>query len=175
MNEMIRVTKGQLVLPQTGDIVLVKNRTFISYIIRVGEWLRFHKDTWSHVAVAVDDEGGIIEALWDGVHKTNIEKYQHVEYMIVRTSKTILSSRPDLQQALAYLYSQLDKPYGYLTLFGTATRFLVPGRAFAFIGSHNICSGLAAQSLTRGYFTPSVQPVTMSPTELAEALGVDTR
>ncbi len=172
--ESFRVPKEHSTYPQRGDIVLVKNRTFISYIIRIGEWLRFHKDTWSHVAIAVDDEGGLIEALWSGVKETHISKYENVTYMIVKTGTTILGDDRDWGQALAYLRSQLNKEYGFLTLIGTATRFFIPGHNFMFISSHNICSGLAAQALTRGSFIGTVQPVTMSPTELAENLGVET-
>lgn len=171
--ENFRVPKGHSTHPQRGDIVLVKNKTFISYIIRIGEWLRFRKDTWSHVAIAIDDSGGLIEALWSGVKESNISKYENVEYMIVKTSASYLEDERDWGQALDYLRSQLNKPYGFLTLIGTATRFFIPGHGFIFIGIHNICSGLAAQALTRGGFIGDVQPVTMSPTELAESLGVE--
>lgn len=132
-------------------------------------------DTWSHVAIAVGDQGEIIEARWNGVKEDNIDVYDKVEYMIVHTSQNILANPQDLSQALVYLHSQVDKPYGYLTLIGTATRFLIPGHNFMFMSQHNICSGLAAQALTRGTFVPSIQPATISPAELAEALGVDTK
>lgn len=175
MNNLTRYTsvpKGQIVWPSAGDVVLVKNNTLMSWIIRLGEYLRFHLDAWSHTAFAVSGDGDIIEALWDGVHIDNIDKYRNVEYAIVHTSETCLAWPSDLDEALRYVYLQNDKPYGYLTLIGTATRFLLPGHNFMFISSHNICSGLVAQALTRGNFISQVQPVTMSPTELAEELGV---
>ncbi len=168
----VRVPKGHLVIPKAGDTILVKNNTFISWLIRIGESLRFRYNTWSHAAMAIDDEGTISEALWRGVRQDNIAKYKRVEYMIVRTSENVLSLDEDKLQAFTYLRGQLDKPYGYLTLVGTATRFLIPGHNFAFISSANICSGLAAQALTRGSFYPDLQPVSMSPADLANALGV---
>lgn len=171
----VRANRGVEAPVKMGDTVLVKRNGPIGWIIRFGEWLRFRRNTWSHVCTVVSSSGNIVEAEWSGVQVNNISKYRDVEYLVVHTSDQILADENDLEQALVYLFTQVGKPYGYLTIIGTATRFLTPGRSFAFIGKHNICSGLAAQALTRGTFNPEIQPVTMSPTELAEALGVSTK
>lgn len=170
-----RAPKGVEIPVAAGDTVFVKKGNLINWIIRIGEWLRFHRDTWSHVFTVISDNGGLIEAEWNGVRYSDISEYKDTEYLVVHTRDKILAEDNDLEQAVDYLLSQLGKPYGYLTIIGTATRFLTPGRSFAFIGKHNICSGLAAQALTRGTFNPEIQPVTMSPAELAEALGVETK
>lgn len=168
-----KIPKGSILLPNPGDIIFVKGTTITDWIIRIGEFIRFRKDTWSHVAYHTGN-GYLVEAITTGTQHTNIDKYKDVEYLIVRTGDTCLINVSDKYQAERYLETQIGKKYGWLTVFGTATRFLIPGRGFAFIGRTNICSGLVAQALTRGDFTPALQCVTISPSELAEALGVST-
>lgn len=170
-----RVPKGQIVFPTSGDLIFVKRKRLLDMIIRAGEFIRFGRDTWSHVAVITDSKGTLVECIARGCIQDNIEKYQGAEYLIVHTSTSCLHDEEDVLQAIEYAKTQVGRSYGWMTVLGTATRFLTPGHGFAFIGQANICSGLAAQFLTRGRFTPQIQPVTMSPTELAEALGVDTK
>src|SRR2546426_6335287 len=74
------------VLP--GDFVLTRGHGWTSWLIRVGERLRYRgKDRkfayWNHTALFVSTNGDIIEALGSGVTKRNISLYKPIDYHVV--------------------------------------------------------------------------------------------
>lgn len=164
---------GSVEIPEPGDFILCHRKGIVSAIIRWGERLRFRSGSrWSHAAFCACN-GTIFEIQIDGAQHVNIDEYRDIEYLIVHTNM----ADPDFRQAWWYSIGELtsDHKYGWLTLLGTATRMLIPGRGIWFGGRTNICSGFVAQCLVRGDAVFSVNPASLTPAELAEHYGVPDR
>src|SRR5688572_27857036 len=71
-----------------GDFVLTHNNDLMGQFIAFGQGLRYvgaeqRLTYWNHGALIVDDTGGIIEALWDGVRQRHMVRYTPTEYHVV--------------------------------------------------------------------------------------------
>ena len=78
---------------QPGDFILTHGSDIFGRLIRLGQAFRLrgadHKYTyWNHVALIVDEQGSLIEALGEGVRETNISRYTPAEYHLVRLGTT---------------------------------------------------------------------------------------
>ncbi|MGH2870434.1 MAG: hypothetical protein ACRDNK_23055 [Solirubrobacteraceae bacterium] len=155
-----------------GDLVFVRRRGPIAWMIQLGQSIRPSLRPWrrlTHVAVVVAD-GAIIEARARGVVRSPLSEYADRDRIIVHTGLT----GDDLAQALAYLHAQLGERYGLVTFVGTGLRMLTPGRGLWFGGdATQICSGLAATALERGWFVFEQVAASLCPAELARALAVN--
>lgn len=162
----------------TGDIVLTHGKYWTSRMIRLGQSLRFRGARrpfahWNHVALVLDSDGNLGEALSDGVVRTNISRYEGTEYHLVR----VQCSTEDRAQILAFANAVLDAPsrtrYGWLTivsLFFTLT--LGSKLVFGKVGTA-ICSGFACEALVRtGAIFPR-PPAHMMPADAAEYFAVE--
>lgn len=151
--------------PQPGDFLLCHRKGFASAVIRWGERIRFRSGArWSHCAL-IETPDTIIEALTKGVVRNPLSNYRHIEYILVRTEL----SQEDQAQAIAFARSCIGEPYSFLTDFAIAIRFLTPGRGLWFgLNGSQICSGLVAQALTRGWAIFSKNPASISPAEVAQ-------
>lgn len=156
---------------QAGDLLFLHMHGPIRLMIHVGQWLRPSLRAWSrltHVAVITDPSGALIEARWPRVRRGQFTQYRQRDYVHVRTKLHIA----DQKQAVAYLETCLGDPYGIGTFVGTATRMLTPGKCCILLASRwPICSGLAATALERGWFVAKGAAASLSPAELAQALG----
>ncbi len=161
----------------TGDIVLTHGSYWTSRMIRFGQRLRFRGARqrfahWNHVALVLDEEGNLGEALSDGVVRTKLSNYTGTEYHVVR----VQCSDEDRTQIAAFATAVLDAPsrtrYGWLTivsLFFTLT--LGSKIVFGKVGTA-ICSGFACEALVRtGAIFPR-PPAYMMPADVAEYFGV---
>lgn len=157
--------------PQPGDLIFCHRPGIVSALIRAGQRLRPGDSRWSHVAVVEGPVGdgtvGLIEALTRCVTRSPLSEYRHIEYAICRTRL----HGDDQRQAIAFAISCLGQRYGWGVILGIALRYLTPGRGLWF-GSNGteICSGLAAQMLVRGWANFPVNPASMTPAELAASL-----
>lgn len=162
----------------TGDVVLTHGTYWTSRLIRFGQRLRFHGSRrpfahWNHVALVLDDQGNLGEALSDGVVRTNISNYEGTEYHVVR----IQCSDEDRTQIARFAAAVLDAPsrtkYGWLTIVSLFFTLTV-GSKFVFgkIGTA-ICSGFACEALVRtGAIFPR-PPAYMMPADVAEYFAVE--
>jgi uncharacterized protein YycO len=152
-----------------GDFLLCHRPGFVSRCIRLSERIKFKGGSnWSHAAYC-ETPDTIIEALTKGVVRNPISVYDGTEYVVVHTDL----HGDDLQQATNYARAMVGKRYGFLTDLGIFLRFLTPGRGlwFGMTGSE-ICSGLVAQAMTRGWMIFDENPASLSPSELAIAYNV---
>jgi hypothetical protein len=93
-----------------------------------------------------------------------LAEYRDVEYAIARTGL----GQPDRDQVVRFARSCVGQRYGWLSILGVALRYLTPGRGLWFgMDGTEICSGLAAQAMCRGWAIFDHNPATMTPAELA--------
>lgn len=162
---------------KTGYIVLTHGVQWTSKLIRFGQRLRFRGGRrafarWNHVALVLDAEGNLAEALAQGVVETNVSKYEGTDFHLVRVECEQL----DRDEIEAFAASVLDSPhrtkYGWLTiasLFFTLT--LGSTIMFGKIGTA-ICSGFASEALVRAGEIFPRPPAYMMPADVAEHFGV---
>jgi hypothetical protein len=110
-----------------GDFILTHGKAWTSWLIRIGQRLRFHgrdrKYTWwSHAAVIVSPDGALIEALGAGVHKRTLSKYKPTEYHLVQLGA--LADARDRQQIVEFAESCRGAEYGYITIASIALSLL---------------------------------------------------
>jgi hypothetical protein len=155
--------------PQPGDFILCHRAGFASSVIRLGERIKFRPGAnWSHAAF-VETPDTVIEALTKGVVRTPLAAYRDIEYVLVRTGLV----GDDRQQAVAFAQSCVGQKYGWVTDLGITLRFLTPGRGLWFgMDGTELCSGLVAQALCRGWKIFAVNPAAISPAELGVEYGV---
>jgi cell wall-associated NlpC family hydrolase len=152
---------------EPGDIIFCHRKGIVPWIIRTGQKLRNPKGSyWSHVAI-VAREDYVIEALTRGVKRTHISEYSGIEFSVKKTSLQGM----DTIQALNFAGQCVGQKYGWFTILGIALRFLTPGRGLWFgMNGSEICSGLVAQALVRGWYIFDYEPASMTPAELWEVL-----
>jgi hypothetical protein len=166
---------------EAGDFILTHGDAWTSKLIRFGQRLRIHgadrKFTWwNHAALITSPTGELIEALGAGVTRTNIKKYEPIEYHLVRTG----SAHLDRDEMVAFAEWAAGGPdgsgrqrYGYVTIVSIALTLLT-GAKFTFsIEGQMICSGLVARSEERGIAIFSRDPTHIMPADLAKYYQVD--
>jgi len=163
--------------PRPGDFALTRGHDWTSFMIRVGERLRYRGPNrkyayWNHALLFVDDKGGIIEALGSGVTPGNISKYTPVDYHVVRLDGV---SDGDRLHEVAFGDDCVAKhrEYGYLTIVSIALSLLFGGRLGFGIDGQEICSGLVARALERTGEIFEIDSWHMMPADLAAAYQVE--
>lgn len=163
---------------RTGYVVLTHGDRWTSRLIRFGQRLRFRGERrryarWNHVALVLDAEGNLAEALSDGVVKTNIAKYKGSDYHLVRVE----CAEADREQIAAFADDVLNAPhrteYGWLTI--ASLFFTLAFGSTIMVGKIGtaICSGFASEALTRmGAIFPR-PPAYMMPADVAEHFAVE--
>ncbi|MDP9479522.1 MAG: hypothetical protein M3R38_28275 [Actinomycetota bacterium] len=158
--------------PEPGDFLLTRGDYWSSKIIRLGQRLRYSKahSYYNHAALVIDDQGGIAEALGDGVVKSYISKYQDSAYYLVK----IEASEEDREQIVRYADSVLAARYwyGWLTIVSVGLSLLTGGSLVFARASTAICSGFVSDALVRaGYIFPKPSAF-MIPADLAEYFDI---
>lgn len=158
--------------PEPGDLILTHNPYWTSRIIRFGQRLRYDRAHafYNHVAVVYDSRGTIVEALGGGVEKRHISVYRDTPYYVVRVG----AGSGDRRQVVNFLDAVLDAKwrYGFLTIASVALT-LLSGYSVVFARSGTaICSGLAAEALTRCGEIFDKPPAFVIPADLARHFGV---
>lgn len=157
-----------------GDFILVRGKSdFIDQFIEWGERFRFHGDSskyavYTHAALIENEQGGLIEALSNGIVRSDISKYQRTEYTLVNIGAT----REDRIQAVEFAQACLGEKYGFMKFFSIGVSLLT-GLKFSFgFDGEEVCSGLVARSLERtGAIFPH-DPSHISPADLAAMYNV---
>ncbi len=160
---------------RAGYLILTHGKAWTSRLIRFGQRLRFRGERrayahWNHVALALDDRGGIAEALGEGVRETNISKYAGTDYYVLEVE----CSDEDRRQIVAFADAVVEArfKYGKVLIFSLGLTLLF-GSTYTLgkIGTA-ICSGFAAEAITRmGAIFPR-PPAYMMPADVAEFFDV---
>lgn len=154
-----------------GDFILTHRHNAMAGLISLGEKRRFRgADSvyahWSHCALVVSNDGGLVEAESTGVRRSPISRYRDDEYHLVRLGAGFPPEAR--QQAVAYSLAQVGEPFGYLALIGAAVS-LIAGRPVRLTRrNHQICSGLVVLALQKGGLMPGADPLLMLPADLAK-------
>lgn len=157
-----------------GDFILTHSPHLVSRLIRVGQRLRMRGPDrafahWSHCAIVVDAEGGLVEAEARGVQRAPFSKYRAIEYHLVRLGGEV--SEEQRAAAAAFAAGCVGEPFGFGELAAISLSLLT-GLRFDFgHEAHDICSGLVARALERAgarFDRPADQ---MLPADLAKAYG----
>jgi hypothetical protein len=69
-----------------GDFLLTHGNYTVSWLIRLGQRLRYEERyaRWNHAALVLSGEGRIAEALSMGVVENDISKYRGTDYYLVQ-------------------------------------------------------------------------------------------
>jgi hypothetical protein len=159
-----------------GDFILThRRRRLMPALITLAQRRRFRGDArpfahWSHSALVVTGDGGLVEAEGTGVQRSAIGKYHEDEYHLVRMDGHLDGS----QRSAAALAAErfIGDGFGYLVMVSLAIWLLtgIPvrwGRR-----DHQICSGLVASVLAAVGQRFSQDPAFILPADLAEAYRV---
>lgn len=162
---------------QPGDIVFTHAEGWRSAAIRFGQALRARGPArrfahWSHVAIVTSRAGDLIEAVDTGV------KPGHVDDLIAGgTPFTVVETHivpHDWEQMRDFLNSVVHARwrYGWWTLTSVAINHLTNSNIAWGKNGTAICSGLAAEALTRAGHIFDRPPAYMSPFHLAQHFNV---
>jgi uncharacterized protein YycO len=159
---------------QPGDFILTHRRHTLSRLIRLAERVRGRErkySHWSHAAVIVDDDGSIVEAESQGVTRSPLSKYEHVEYHLVHLGDS--AGARDRKQVAAFAESLVGQPFGFLDLFSVGLSLFTGAKLNISYESHLMCSALVARALERTDAIFPDEPAHMLPADLARYYGVE--
>lgn len=133
---------------QLGDILLVDDWSgptdWLGSLIRDGERARGDSDdVWTHSALIVSEDGDIVEALAQGVRRTHISKYAHVQTEILPLG--VPADDPRRAFAIRYALAQQGDGYGYVDFISLAFSVLFSNRWSTHRDGHPICSEICAR------------------------------
>jgi uncharacterized protein YycO len=125
---------------------------------------------WSHAAIVVGADGGLVEAEAMGVIRSPISKYRDDEYHLVRLGHEFQAE--GRERTVGYALEQVGQAFGFLAMLG-ASVYLLFGRPLRVVRrNHQICSGLVVNALHEGGMLPGLDPVLTLPADLAKAFDV---
>jgi hypothetical protein len=155
-----------------GDIVLIHGQGWRSAVIRYAQrlWFRGSDRTytyWDHVAMFVDTNGGIIEAVWSGVCHRHIAMYASTDYQVVPLAASPEERAEAVRRARAYLH----QPYGWLLIASIVMPLMAHTPFRRRLSRQQTCSSLIAHALAPTHrFTRA--PAHVMPADLAKYCGV---
>jgi hypothetical protein len=148
-----------------GDLLLVNDYSggsdLLGNLIRAGERARYGQASdytrWTHSAVIVSADGDLVEALADGIDRTNIRKYAKVQTLVV--SPPIPADDPRRAFAVRFALAQVGTEYDVLDFVALAFSLLTGLKVSVHSDGRFICSGLCARATEamtdHGYPYPS--------------------
>ena len=154
-----------------GDFILAHRNHVIARLISLAQRRRFRGPDapyahWSHAALVVAPDGGLVEDEMMGVVRSSIAKYRDNEYHLVRLGPDFLPA--GRSRAVAYAERQVGHGFGYLALFG-AMLYLMFGWPLRLVRrNHEICSSLVTRALQAGGLLRELDPTLTLPGDLAK-------
>lgn len=134
---------------QPGDIgFLSKRGDIIASLIRFAERRKYGDvaaSHYNHVFMCVDVDGTIVEALPSGVTVGNVSKYAGEDFVL----KTPPYAPGEAANAVAAMRASVGDGYGFLTFVSVALTLMTGTRLRFGLAGTEICSGAAADALTR--------------------------
>ena len=157
-----------------GDFVLVAGTHLASRVIRWGQQLRIRGADrihvrWTHAALIVDADGGLIEAVGAGVREWHLDRYAGDDYVVVR----IETSEENRDEVVRFARWALRRPYGRLSTVSVGLSMLTGSRFSFFVDGQFFCSGLVAAALERTGNIFERNAVNTAPADLAKYFRVD--
>jgi hypothetical protein len=168
-----------------GSIVFTHSKGIVGWLIRLGQFLRLcglrpwrwknHPNRkwchFNHVAVVMNSQGGIVEALADGVVMSNMTKYLNTEYVVWEPDNPLWDYKEGLQW-VAYEYSR-HAAYGWVSIASIVAQLLTGSKISVGYRDSIICSAVGAKYLEHcGACLPYDDPRNVMPAELARFVGV---
>ena len=158
-----------------GDFILTHRFRPFAALIKLAQEIRFRgADSiyahWSHCALVVAEDGGLVEAESVGVKRSPISKYQSREYHLVRLGPGFAPE--GRKQAVAYANAQVGQAFGFLALGGSALFLLFGLHLKLMRRNHQICSGLVVRALQKGGLLTDADPDLTLPAHLAKIYNV---
>jgi hypothetical protein len=153
---------------EPGDFILTKRRGILSKLIRTGQLIRFKGKyaKWTHAALIVGKEGGLIEACGRGVIRSHISQYKKNDYHLIRLDE--MADESDRQKMVNFAEWCLRYDYGHLTIISISL-CLITGWKFLFgMDNRIICSALVARALERTRVIFDKNPSFIMPADLAK-------
>lgn len=123
---------------------------------------------WNHVGLVVDGFGSTIEAFSSGVKYGSLARYRALDYAYVSTGL----SADDREQAVGFAESCLNSGYDWVTIASIGLSLLTGARVSVGYDGHEICSGLVARALERGWAVFPRDASHLTPADLAKYFGV---
>lgn len=158
-------------LPATvrgGDFLLVHSPYLISRLIRLCT-----RSYFNHAAMVLDAEGGIAEALAEGIVRRNVAEWEDVLFAVVSPDL----SEEDRRQVVEHAEWVVGEGwrYSWATILGMGLFWLTGGRLMLSSGAKAaICSAFVADCLHAGAIRfPEKIPDFLTPQDLAERFGVE--
>jgi hypothetical protein len=165
---------------EPGDFILTHGHGFFSGMIRFGEALRVHGEDkeydysyWNHAALIATSDGGLIEATGRGVKPAKLSDYTPRDVQLVRIQATEADRREVVAFAEWVLKSRAS--YNWPTIASIALTVLTGCKLAFFVDGEFICSGLVARALERTTAVFNLDPVHITPADLAKYYGVPGR
>jgi uncharacterized protein YycO len=160
---------------EPGDFILTHRNRPIAALISFGQARRFRGPDapfahWSHTALVVDRDGGLVEAEALGVVKTPISKYTATEYHLVRLGAELAAE--GRKRAIDYANAQVGVAFGYLALAGVSIYLLTGLPVRLMRRNHQICSELVVRALQAGGLLTDADPALTLPADLAKRFSV---
>ncbi len=158
-----------------GDLVFVHANHLASKLIRFGQRLRFRGErrryAWpNHVAVVVGESGEIVEALTSGLARGHVSKYARTPHVVFSSHVEPLDQREIRVFAESVLKAR--ETYGWATIASLAFTQLTGSKFVVGRVGTAICSGFAAECLTRAGEVFERPPAYNTPADLAEHFEV---
>lgn len=144
-----------------GDFLLCRRKGLVSLLIRL-----FTRSEWSHAAYC-RNQTEVIEALTRGVAVNPLAEYHNIRCAVVHTRLALR----DAVQATVFAESCVGKRYGFLTDVGIVVRIITRHNITCGLDGTEICSGLVAQAMVRGWANFPKDPGSMDPQDLADYYG----
>ena len=157
-----------------GDFVFCYSNGLAAKIIRFGEWLRFRRGTWNHVAIVHKVEMGrvyVIQAEARGVTDCRtIDEIAPGGHYEVRRLRNV-----DPEQVVAFARQEVGSKYGWLSIVSTALDLITPLWFVAFRRAFSwICSALAGEAARcGGWLHRWADSYTVTPQALYNAFVAD--
>ena len=134
---------------QAGDVgFLSKRGDVIAALIRFAQRHKYGDVPaahYNHVFMVADSDGAIIEALPSGVTLSNVSEYAGLDFVI----KTPPYAPGEAANAVAAMRASIGDSYGFLTFVSVALTLMTGTRLRFGLAGTEICSGDAADALTR--------------------------
>lgn len=132
-----------------GDILLVNDyegeTDWLGALIRDGERVRGDGNPiWTHSALIVGTDGTIVEALAEGVRRTNISKYAGVQTKVI--SLPVPADDPRRAYAARFALGQVGDGYGVADFISLAFSMLFGNRWSTHQDGKPICSELVSRA-----------------------------
>lgn len=164
---------GAVANPEAGDFILTRARYWSSWLVTIAQWLLLRGGIrrysyWNHVAVFLDREGYIVEAIGTRVIIQHISKYQQTDYSIVHIDASDEMRKKIVQFATSRI-GELQIPFAPLRL----ALAVLTGRPRLFrVDSNYVGSGLVINSLIACQYGLPWEIVKILPARLARFFGV---